>query len=119
MIGKDDPPMTEPRNDTTSDTEDRRPRSFIERLVRVTPGDLIRLVLLSIIAGLVLAAFRVDPRRLWVDFFGTIYEAWGEFIDLSADLVRWSVDYLILGAILVVPIWIAWRIISAFNKRSR
>ncbi len=112
--------MTDDRqtsNDETGVPAERR--GFLERLIRVTPGDLIRLVFLSIIAGLVLAAFRVDPRRLWVDFFGTIYEAWGEFIDLSADLVRWSFDYLILGAILVVPIWIAFRVFGAFRNRSR
>tara|TARA_R110002096_G_scaffold61737_1_gene153356 strand:+ start:930 stop:1265 length:336 start_codon:yes stop_codon:yes gene_type:complete len=111
--------MNETRQEPPREGQDVERRSFLQRLISVTPGDLIRLVFLSIIAGLVLAAFRVDPRRLWVDFFGTIYEAWGEFIDLSADLVRWSVDYLILGAILVVPIWIVWRILSAFNRRNR
>jgi len=112
--------MSDDRQNRTDETPaTSTPRGFLERLIKVTPGDLIRLVFLSIIAGLVLAAFRVDPRRLWVDFFGTIYEAWGEFIDLSADLVRWSIDYLILGAILVVPIWIAFRLFKAFRGRSR
>jgi hypothetical protein len=34
------------------------------------------------------------------------------------DLVRWSIDYLFLGAILVVPIWLVIHIVRALGKRS-
>lgn len=106
--------MNAPQNPTP----EREPKTRFQRLLSITPGDLLRVVLISIIVGLVLAAFRVDPRNLWVDFFGTMAEAWQEFLRISVDLVGWSFDYLILGAILVVPIWIVIHIVRALGKRS-
>lgn len=110
--------MSETENTPPTDTPPAEPKSRIQRLLSVTPGDIIRIALISVIVGLVLAAFRVDPRRLWVDFFGTIAEAWSEFINISMDLVRWSIDYLFLGAILVVPIWLVIHIVRSLGKRS-
>lgn len=110
--------MSEPENNSANAAPPSRPKTRLQRLLSVTPGDLLRVALISIIAGLVLAAFRVDPRNLWVDFFGTIGEAWQEFLRISVDLVGWSFDYLILGAILVVPIWIVIHVVRALGKRS-
>ncbi|WP_421792650.1 DUF6460 domain-containing protein [Hyphobacterium sp.] len=113
--------MTQSQN-TSSKTTDAGPpperKTRIQRLLSITPGDLLRVALISVIVGLVLAAFRVDPRRLWVDFFGTIGEAWSEFLSISVDLVRWSFEYLLLGAVLVVPIWIVIHIVRSLGKRS-
>ncbi|MEE2525418.1 DUF6460 domain-containing protein [Hyphobacterium sp. HN65] len=110
--------MSETGNTPSDETREREPKSRVQRLLSITPGDLVRVALISVIVGLVLAAFRVDPRRLWVDFFGTIAEAWSEFINISMDLVRWSVDYLFLGAVLVVPIWLVIHIVRSLGKRS-
>ncbi|HAQ34769.1 MAG: hypothetical protein CMF74_09645 [Maricaulis sp.] len=108
----------ETRTEATPD-EAREPRSFFGRWFRITPGDIIRLVLICVVVGLILAAFRVDPRRLWVDFFGTVVDAWREFVDISADLVTWGLDYFILGAILVIPIWLVVHTVRAMRRRSR
>lgn len=109
-------------NETRTETEtaeDERPRSFFGRLFRITPGDILRIVLLCVVVGLILAAFRVDPRRLWVDFFGTVVDAWREFVEISADLVGWGLDYFLLGAILVIPIWLVIHTVNAMRRRSR
>ena len=108
-------------NDTRTEpaASERQPRSFLGRWMRITPGDILRLVLISVVVGLILAAFRVDPRRLWVDFFGTIVDAWREFIDISADLVTWGLDYFLLGAVLVIPIWLIVHTIRAMRRRPR
>lgn len=110
--------MNERRTPPPDATETTEPKTRIQRLLSVTPGDIVRIGLISVIVGLVLAAFRVDPRNLWVDFFGTIGAAWQEFLQISVDLVRWSIDYLFLGAILVVPIWIVIHIVRSLGKRS-
>ncbi|WP_421785616.1 DUF6460 domain-containing protein [Hyphobacterium sp.] len=110
--------MTESRNTSRTPEPPAERKSRIQRLLSITPGDILRVALISVIVGLVLAAFRVDPRRLWVDFFGTIAETWAEFLNISMDLVRWSIDYLLLGAILVVPIWLIVHIVRALGKRS-
>jgi ABC-type sulfate transport system permease subunit len=93
-----------------------RKRSFRERLLSVRPSDIVTLVILCVVAGLVLAALRVDPAELWVDFFGTLAAAWDRFFDIIADSARHAINYFLLGAILVVPIWIVWRLIRALQR---
>lgn len=109
MTPDQDPPMT----------EDRRPprrRGFAGRLFAISVSDIVWLIVACVIAGLVLAAFNVDPARLWVDFFGTLGEAWERFFDIIGDTVSWGVGYFLLGAVLVVPIWILWRVLSATGR---
>jgi hypothetical protein len=91
-------------------------RTFVQRLLRFAPTDLIRLVFLCVLAGFFLAAFHVNPRSLWVDFFGTLAESWGRFIGFISDSALWAVDYLLLGAVLVVPIWIVIRVMKALRR---
>lgn len=110
--------MSETEKPSPTSEPPSEPKTRLQRLLSVTPGDILRIALISVVVGLVLAAFRVDPRRLWVDFFGTIAETWSEFLNISMDLARWSVDYLFLGAILVVPIWLIIHIVRALGKRS-
>jgi len=101
-----------------SDDNSKNGRSgFLQKLIKVAPGDLVRLVFLSIAAGIVLAAFNVNPRRLWVDFFGTIAESWSRFLEVIAHSAAWAVDYFFLGAILVVPIWLVMRLLKATRQK--
>lgn len=110
--------MSETENQSSQAASSEPKKTRLQRLLSITPADLLRVALVSVVVGLILAAFRVDPRRLWVDFFGTIAEAWSEFANISMDLIRWSFEYLLLGAILVVPIWIVIHIIRSLGKRS-
>lgn len=91
--------------------------TFAKRLLRIGTGDIIRIVVISILVGIILAALNVNPRRLWVDLFGTIGEAWSRFISLLGDSVFWAIDYFLLGAVLVVPIWLVYRLLSSVGKR--
>ena len=68
---------------------------------------LVRLALLSFIVGLVLFFLGIDPIDLWRNFGETIKEIWSRVID-SLD---WAVKYAILGAIVVLPIWIIYRLV--------
>jgi hypothetical protein len=88
-----------------------------KRLANIRPADIVRLVFISILVGLILAAFRIDPRDLWVDFFGTIRDVWSRFITTLGDSIAWAVEYFLLGAIIVVPIWLAWHLIRAIGRR--
>ena len=40
------------------------------------------------------------------------------FFIIITESLGWSVRYFLLGAVLVVPLWIIWRIISAAGRRS-
>ncbi|OLF81490.1 hypothetical protein AWH62_02125 [Maricaulis sp. W15] len=103
--------------DRETETDSRSNRTtFVQRLIRVGSTDIIRVVVLCVLAGFVLAAFHVNPRRLWVDFFGTIAESWGRFIDFLTHSVGWAIEYFLLGAILVIPIWIVFRVLGALRR---
>lgn len=90
--------------------------TFVQRLVRIGSTDLIRVIVLCVLAGFILAAFQVNPRRLWVDFFGTIAESWGHLLHFLTNSVGWAIEYFLLGAVLVIPIWIVFRVLGALRK---
>lgn len=99
-------------------TEPPAKKSFLARLISITPGQLLAVFFLCVLAGLILAVFNVDPATLWVDFFGAVGEAWQRFFEIIADSLGWAVQYFFLGAVLVIPIWIVWRVIRAAAGRS-
>jgi hypothetical protein len=68
----------------------------------------VRLILLSIIVGMVLHAVGLDPwhlRRL-------VLQVWS----MGFDAVRWVWRYFLLGAALVIPIWVVVRLLHAAER---
>jgi hypothetical protein len=76
---------------------------------------LLKLAGMSLLVGLVFAAFGIDPVDLWRDFGSTIREAW----TLAFDALHWSWQYVVLGAIVVLPLWILYRVLSAIAGRPK
>ena len=72
-----------------------------------------RLVLLSILVGVILEAVGFDPRHIIESVRTLIQVAW----DMGFDAVHFLWRYLLLGAVVVVPIWLAMRI--ARSPRGR
>lgn len=66
---------------------------------------LIRLAVLSILAGLVLSFFGITPRN----FFATLDDLARRLYDLGFGAIDWLLEYLVLGAMIVVPIWLISR----------
>ena len=89
---------------------------FLQRLFKLSPNDLRRLLFLCVLVGLLLAAFNVDPRRLWVDFFGTLVESWTSIVSAIVNSAGHAIEYLLLGAVLVVPIWLLMRVLGAMRR---
>ncbi|WP_300544451.1 DUF6460 domain-containing protein [Maricaulis sp.] len=99
-----------------SEQTTRQRRTFVQRLTRISSTDILRLVFLCVLAGFLLAALNVNPRDLWIDFFGTLAESWSRFVSFIVDSAGWAVEYFLLGAVLVVPIWIVFRLIRAAGR---
>lgn len=72
-----------------------------------------KLLLLSFAVGVAFAAMGVHPLGLWQDLWGTVED----LFHVSGDLVRWSIKYVLLGAIVVVPIWLIARLIGLLGER--
>jgi hypothetical protein len=73
---------------------------------------LFRLAVLSFVVGLVFAIFGIDPIDLWKEFGTTIEKAW----KLVFDAVSWGWRYSVLGAIVVLPLWILYRLLLVISK---
>jgi hypothetical protein len=72
-----------------------------------------KLILLSILIGVVLSALGLDPWNIVESARRLIRSVW----DMGFDAVRWLWQYFLLGAVLVIPIWLILRLIRAPRGR--
>jgi hypothetical protein len=72
---------------------------------------LVRLILLSILVGVILSAIGLDPFDIWRSLERLVRSIW----NMGWDAVDWAWRYFLLGAVIVVPIWIVVRL----AKRGR
>lgn len=70
---------------------------------------LMRLILLSILVGVILSALGFDPWNIVPSLQRMILGIW----NMGFDAVRWVWQYFLLGAIIVVPIWLIMRFAKA------
>jgi hypothetical protein len=68
-----------------------------------------RLILVSILVGVVLSALGLDP----FDIVQSIQRLAQSLWNLGFDAFRWVWRYLLLGAVIVVPIWLILRLVNA------
>ncbi|HMM14459.1 MAG: DUF6460 domain-containing protein [Parvibaculum sp.] len=67
---------------------------------------LLKLAAASVVVGVLLAWFGIRPIDLWLDFLDTVERIWR----MGFDAINWSVKYFLLGAVVVVPIWLVVRL---------
>ena len=72
-----------------------------------------RLVLLSILIGVILEVLGLDPWNVIDSLRRLILRIW----DMGFDAVRWLWRYLLLGAALVVPVWLVMRLMGIARGR--
>jgi hypothetical protein len=72
-----------------------------------------RLVLLSILVGVILEALGFDPWNILDSIQRLARHVW----DMGFDAVRFLWRYLLLGAVVVVPIWFLLRLTRAPRGR--
>ena len=75
---------------------------------------LARLVLLSVLVGVILSAIGLDPRNIVASIEELIHNVW----DMGFDAIRWLWRYFVLGAILVIPIWLVARLMRGVRRRN-
>lgn len=72
-----------------------------------------KLVLLSILIGVVLSALGLDP---W-DIVASVRRLFRNIWDMGFDALHWLWQYFLLGAVIVIPIWLILRLIRAPKGR--
>jgi hypothetical protein len=75
---------------------------------------LLRLVLLSILVGFILSALGLDPLNILRSIETLVRRIW----DMGFDAVRGAWRYFLLGAALVVPIWLIVRLTRGLHGRG-
>jgi hypothetical protein len=70
---------------------------------------LLRLVLLSILVGVILAAIGLDPLNIIRSIEKLFRSVW----EMGWDAISWVWRYFLLGAVIVIPIWFIVRLVRA------
>jgi Domain of unknown function (DUF6460) len=88
-----------------------------ERVQRIFGGSplavVAKLVLVSILVGVVLSALGLDPLNIVRSIERLFTHIW----NMGFDAVRWLWRYFLLGAVIVVPIWLIMRVVNAPRGR--
>jgi Na+/H+-dicarboxylate symporter len=77
-------------------------------------GVILRLALISIVVGIVMKALGIDLSN----FFQRINELLRNIYDLGFEAIEWVLEYLLLGAMVVVPIWLIARLVGAARSKA-
>ena len=76
-------------------------------------GVIIRLVILSIVVGIVLSALGINPANI-VERIGLLIR---RIYDLGFGLFADAFNWFLLGAVIVLPIWFLSRLLSSFRNK--
>jgi hypothetical protein len=75
---------------------------------------IVRLAVISLVVGIVLSALGINLRN----FFDRMNALLRNIYDLGFASVDWLLQYILLGAAVVVPIWLISRLFSAGKGRT-
>jgi len=76
-------------------------------------GTLLRLFILSLVVGIILLVFEIDPEGLLGSIGGTVESIFRVLV----DAVEWAVPIVLIGAIVVVPFWLILAALRMLRRR--
>ncbi len=87
----------------------------MERFIGGSPtGVLVRLIILSVIVGVVLAALGLEP----FDVFDGVRRLAERIYNMGYEAFEKGVSYFLTGALLVVPIWFIARLFKTSRSKK-
>jgi hypothetical protein len=81
---------------------------------RVPLSRIVGLVLLCLVVGLILSTLHITPRSLFLDTWATNRHV----ADLFLGTASWAIPYILLGAVVVVPIILLSWLLKSSRRRS-
>jgi hypothetical protein len=66
----------------------------------------VRLILLCILVGVILSVLGFDPWNIWRSLESLVRSIW----NMGFDAIWWLWRYFLLGAVIVIPIWLMIRL---------
>ena len=95
-------------------TPTQRESNYVNRFFGGPPLSVIfRLILLSILIGVILQVLGLDPWNIFDSLRRLVLHVW----NMGFDALRWLWRYLLLGAVIVVPIWLIVRLMQVAQDR--
>jgi hypothetical protein len=95
-------------------TPTQRESNYVNRFFGGPPLSIIfRLILLSLLIGVILQVLGLDPWNIFDSLRRLVLHVW----DMGFDALRWLWRYLLLGAVIVVPIWLIVRLMRVAQDR--
>lgn len=76
----------------------------------------IRLLILSLIVGLFLSFLGLNPVEFWRGAWRMMTSLISMLGDTAAEIIRNLATYLLFGAAIVVPVWIAYRLLGGSRR---
>ena len=74
----------------------------------------VKLAILSLIVGFTLAFFGIEPRNLVTALGSTVVEIY----EIILRFIQWAMKYILLGAVVVVPIWLVFYLIGLAKRKK-
>ena len=72
-----------------------------------------RLILVSVLVGVILSALGLNPFDIWHSVERLFRSIW----NMGFDAFRWLWGYFLLGAVIVIPVWLIIRLVNAPRGR--
>lgn len=76
---------------------------------------ILKLAVVSLIVGLLLSWLDITPEDIFANFGDTVLAIFNK----AEDLVEWGAGYIVIGAVIVVPIWLVIAVVNALSGRNR
>lgn len=75
----------------------------------------IKLFVLSLLVGLAMSFLEIRPETLLADLGGTAVR----IFNVLVDAVKWAVPYVMVGAVVVVPLWLVTAAVKLLRRRDK
>jgi hypothetical protein len=75
---------------------------------------LLKLAIISLVVGIVLAALNLDAFQL----LDSVRRLVVRIYEMGFDAIEWALQYFLLGAVIVFPIWLIARLVKTAGSRS-
>ncbi len=76
---------------------------------------LLKLAVISFVVGWLLVQFDITPETIFDNFGETVRKIY----DFARGAIEWSAGYIVIGAVIVIPIWLISVVLSMLKGRRR
>lgn len=77
-------------------------------------GVIVRLVIMSVVVGIILSALGITPDNLFYRLTLLVERIYA----MGWGAVEWALGYFLIGAVIVVPIWLISRLFGGGRRRD-